>query len=84
MPPPEPLSSRRELCKPVVTVPPRKVAPIKAQANKGNAKQKDTEIPSHPSQIGHHQENKLQQRPARMQAYPVGGNVNYCNRYEKQ
>jgi hypothetical protein len=29
-------------------------------SHKGNANQNSTEIPSHPSQIGLHQENKLQ------------------------
>jgi hypothetical protein len=51
-----------------------------------NASQKYTEIPSHPSQNGNHEENKEQQMLIRMwvgerrkgeePSYTVGGNVN--------
>jgi hypothetical protein len=35
-------------------------------SHKGNANQNDTEIPSHPSQNGYHQENKKQQMLVRI------------------
>jgi hypothetical protein len=42
-------------------------------SHKGNANQNDTEIPSHTSQNGYHQENKQQQMLVRM-----WGELNSC------
>jgi hypothetical protein len=49
--------------------------------HKGNANQNYTNIPSHPSEIGNHQENKHQQMLMKIweknePSYTVGGNVN--------
>jgi hypothetical protein len=52
---------------------------------KGNKNKNDSEIPSHPSQHGHHQEHKrASEDVAGVGEALIGGNANECSHYRNQ